>query len=169
MAKRGVHATNYGISDRSLAISLGITVHEASRFIQRWFMVHPKIADWQRRVEDSITRTRSVSNRFGFVRRYFGRIDGILPEALAWIPQSSVAHIISRALVNIDDNLPSVHPLLQTHDSLTLQWPSAKRSAAIPAILEQMSIVVPYDDPLIIPVEVKVSDRSWGEVTKYVA
>jgi DNA polymerase I-like protein with 3'-5' exonuclease and polymerase domains len=165
MSKRGVHATNYGITARNLATSLGITVHEAERFQQRWFSAHPGISDWQSRIADSLATTRSVANKFGFVRRYFGRIEGILPEALAWIPQSTVALVIAKALINIDENLPHsrVQPLLQTHDSLTIQFLSKIRDQAIAAIKEQMQILVPYDDPLIIGVEAKTSAISWGE------
>lgn len=164
MAKSGVHATNYGVGERTLAITLGITVREAGDFIKRWLSAHPGIADWHRRVEDSLTRTRRVSNAFGYQRYYFDRVDGLLPEALAWIPQSTVGLVTNRALNQIDEELPHVQPLLQTHDSLTLQTPKRYFNPHHVHLIESMmTVLVPYDDPLIIPWDIKWSDKSWGD------
>ena len=83
-------------------------------------------------------------------------------EAAAWIPQSTVAIIINHAYKNIFLNLPQVDVLLQVHDSLAGQFPSSRPDLA-EAILQEASIVVPYPDPLIIPVGIKLSDKSWGD------
>lgn len=164
LAKAGVHATNYGSGARTLASTLGITVHEAERFQRRWFEAHPGIKEWHQRVLYSLQTKRMVTNAFGFRRYYFDRIEGLLPEALAWIPQSTVALIIDKGLVNIHANLPKVEPLLQVHDSLVLQWEKRYYPHILRDIKREMEIVVPYEDPLIIPVGAAVSDRSWGAV-----
>ena len=101
LAKAGVHATNYGAGVPTLASALGITRHAADRFQQAWFRAHPGIADWHDRVEDQLQTSRMVTNRFGFKRYYFDRIEGVLPEALAWVPQSTVALIVCHGLVNL--------------------------------------------------------------------
>ena len=163
LAKTGVHATNYGSSARNLAIALGITVREAEYFQQRWFSAHPRIREWHRAIENSINRTRSVSNKFGFRRIFFDRIEGILPEALAWVPQSTVAAIISRSLVCISETLPEVHPLMQVHDSLVVQYKAKERDIWLPKIAECMRVAVPYDIPLTIQPTCKVSTKSWGD------
>ena len=162
LAKAGVHATNYGSSARTLAMALGITVREAERFQTRWFSAHPGISDWQDRVEDMLYTTRTVVNKFGFRRYYFERIESLLPEALAWIPQSTVALVISRGLVRITEEVPQVHCLLQVHDSLCGQWPKHLRNPMLRAVRDCMLVEIPYDDPLTIPVGFKVSDKSWG-------
>jgi len=87
LAKAGVHATNYGSGARTLASALGITVHEAERFQRRWFEAHPGIKEWHQRTLHSLQTKRMVTNAFGFRRYYFDRIEGLLPEALAWVPQ----------------------------------------------------------------------------------
>ena len=104
-----------------------------------------------------------VENRFGYRWYIFDRIDGILPEALAWTPQSTVSCVINRAWVNIHDTLPEVQVLLQVHDSLAGQFPTHLRSILIPKIKEASSIIIPYEDPLIIPVGLKTSEVSWGD------
>ena len=45
-AKQGVHAVNYVVTARTLAATIGITVHEADLFIHRWFAAHPD-RDWE--------------------------------------------------------------------------------------------------------------------------
>lgn len=161
MAKAGVHATNYGAKPRTLARSLGITVAVATAFQRKWFSAHPKIKDWQDRVELSLQTTRSVSNAFGFKIRYFGRVDSILPEALAWIPQSSVAHIINVGLNRLEAH-PIIIPNIQVHDSVVGQFPHSfypNRSQ----IRDALEVIVPYPDPLTIGVDITCSRKSWGD------
>lgn len=49
-SKAGVHAVNYDVKARTLAIALGITIKEAEAFIDTWFTKHPGIYDWQQRI-----------------------------------------------------------------------------------------------------------------------
>lgn len=164
LAKGGVHAVNYGAKARTLAAALGITVHEAERFMRLWFGAHPNIKEWQQRIDMQLATSRTVSNKFGNRRYYFDRVEHLLPEALAWIPQSTVALVINRALVNVDRNLiDRVEPLMQVHDSLVMQIKKSAYPAVLPELKKNMEIVVPYDDPLIIPVGIEASDKSWGE------
>lgn len=162
-AKSFVHGTNYGGSARTMAIAAGVTTAQAEAMQRRWFSAHPGIKDWHRRTEGQLQSSRSVRNAFGFRRTYFDRIEGILPEALAWIPQSTVANVINAGLRNIYDQLPSVTLLLQVHDSLVFQWPVSSDPAIRPAIRDALLITVPYADPLVIPVGLKVSLDSWGD------
>jgi len=162
-AKSWVHGTNYGGSPRTMAVAAGITTAQSEAMQRRWFAAHPGIKHWHRRVEASLQQSRSVHNAFGFRRTYFDRIEGVLPEALAWIPQSTVANVINHGLLNIYTNLPSVQLLLQVHDSLVLQWPVSQDHHLRPLIRNQLLIPVPYPDPLTIPVGLKTSHTSWGD------
>ena len=167
LAKAGVHATNYGATPPTLARALGITIREAERFQRRWFAAHPGISDWHSRIEDSLFTTRKVANKFGFERYYFDRIEGVLPEALAWIPQSTVALVISRGLVAIHENHPEIHCLLQVHDSLVFQYPKHLRNPSLRKARAAMEVEIPYDDPLTIPVGFKISEVSYGDTKDY--
>lgn len=164
LAKGGVHAVNYDVRARTLAKALGITVHEADRFIRIWFEAHPNIRVWQYRIRDQLALTRRVENKFGNFRYYFDRVDTLLSQALAWIPQSTVALVISRGLVNIHNNLPLVQPLMQVHDSLVMQVHKAHYYKMLPLIKKNLEISIPYSDPLIIPVGIDVSAESCGAV-----
>jgi DNA polymerase I-like protein with 3'-5' exonuclease and polymerase domains len=165
-AKAGVHLTNYGGKAVTCAAALKVSTHEAAQFQARWFALHPAIAEWHERTQHNLNTTKSVRNAFGFVRTYFERPDGLLPQALAWIPQSSVAIIIDTAYNRIVRSIPHTHVLLQVHDSLVGQtkvehWPEIK-----PRLRKALEVIVPYDDPLIIPTGLKTSRRSWGDCRK---
>lgn len=167
-AKAGVHAVNYGVKGRTLAAALGVTVAEAEHFIDTWMAAHPPIKKWHERIENDLHTTRSIRNVFGYRRYYFDRLDNLLSQALAWIPQSTVGLVTNFGLLNIYKNLPEVDLLLQVHDSLVMQCDRDKIAELAPKILEQMSVIVPYEDPLIIPVGFDWSEKSWGDVQKTV-
>jgi DNA polymerase I-like protein with 3'-5' exonuclease and polymerase domains len=163
-AKAGVHLTNYGGKARTAAAALSVSIAAAEYFQRRWFELHPAIAEWHERVLHSLHTTRSVRNPFGFVRTYFDRLDNLLPEALAWVPQSTVAIIIDTAYNRITENLPEVEILLQVHDSLVGQCPISRWPILKPEIHKALTVEVPYADPLIVPTGLKTSLRSWGDV-----
>ena len=162
-AKAFCHGTNYGGKPPTMAKVAGITIREAEAAQDRWFSAHPGIKNWHTRIEDSLISSRSVRNRFGFRRFYFDRIDSILPEALAWIPQSTVAIVTNLAWQRLDA-LPWVDVLLQVHDSLVWQLPhQLVLQKKLPEVRDLFAVEIPYDDPLIIPVGLKTSSKSWGD------
>ena len=169
LCKAGVHAVNYYCKPRTLAITLGITIREAENFIRRWFAAHPGIPEWHKRTEYLLQTTRRISNRFGFTRRYFERVEDLLPEALAWVPQSTVGLVTNRGINAIDEQLPWVEILLQNHDSTVFQIPKEKFTFAnLSLIRSLLEVPVPYDDPLTIPVNFKASETSWGECRNFI-
>lgn len=167
LAKAGVHATNYGASSRTLARALGITVREGDYFQSRWFAAHPGIRDWHRRIHDDLSTRREVRNPFGFRCYFFDRIESVLPQALAWVPQSTVAIVTNKGIVNLYNQLPEVEILLQVHDSIVWQAPWNRFKAILPEVKSCLEIPVPYEDPLTIPVGIKASPVSWGDCVEY--
>ncbi|HSW65371.1 MAG TPA: DNA polymerase [Dissulfurispiraceae bacterium] len=163
MAKTFVHLTNYGGKAITAAKSCGITVHAAEHGQKRWFQAHPGILDWHRRVEAQLQSTRTVANKFGYKRFYFDRIDSVFNEALAWIPQSTVAICINKTLKAVSARR-EIQLLLQVHDEIVVQWAYSLGLAPVEQINAIFnSIIVPYEDPLIIPAECKLSVKSWGD------
>lgn len=163
MAKIFVHATNYGGKARTVAMHCGITVANCEAMQRRWFEAHPGVREWHRRVEHALMTRREVRNKFGNRIFFFDRVEGLLPEALAWIPQSTVALVINRGLVNLHKHYPSAEVLLQVHDSLTIQIPRIGFERTLREIEPHLLIPIPYPDPLIIPVGFAVSEKSWGD------
>ncbi len=162
-AKAGVHLTDYGGKARRLAEVLGSTIHEADIFQKRWFSAHPRILAWHKRVQIELKQYRKVTNPFGFERFYFDRVESIFTEALAWVPQSAVAIVTNKGLLNIDNNILTAQLLLQVHDSLVLQVPTELTPDIYQTIHSNMLIPIPYSDPLTIPVSIAASTKSWGD------
>ena len=160
-----VHATNYIGSARTIAITQGWPVQKAADFQRRWFSLHPGIKRWHQRVERSLESSRKVVNAFGFHVVYFDRIDTILPEAVAWGPQSTVATTCFKGALQLRDRLPWVQILLQVHDSLVLQIPRARIKDLL-LVRDALLNPIPYSDPLVIQWGLALSPRSWGEVEK---
>jgi len=155
--------TNYIGSARTVAAHTGRSVHEIDAAQKYWFSAHPGIKRWHDRVAEQIAKRRFVENRFGYRWYIFDRLEGLLPEAVAWIPQSTVGCVINRVWTAFHTELPEVQVLLQVHDSLAGQFPTHRREYLLPRMRDASRITIPYDDPLIIPTGIKTSTVSWGE------
>lgn len=163
--KQAVHGTNYGAGARTLAQILNWTIADTEKFQSQWFKLHPGIRKWHERTEMSLRTRRRVTNAFGYSRTYFDRIDALLPQALAWIPQSTVALVTFEGLLAVEKALPEVVFLIQVHDSLVFQIETIKMRRLLPSVMKIFnSVIVPYSEPLTIPWEVKASTISWGNV-----
>lgn len=162
--KSFAHGTNYLGTAKGLAERLGLSVTEAEKTQKWYFGRFPKIKKWQDDLKDQVVKRRMVQNIFGYRCYFFDRIEGtIFNQAAAWIPQSTVACLINRGYVAIDRDLPEVDILLQVHDSLAGQFPTHLGDWMTNQIVAKAEIALPYDDPLIIPVGVKTSTKSWGD------
>lgn len=159
------HAADYGATAYAIARQIGVTQKETEFAMGRWFGKHPEIPKWHGKVETTLRATREIRNPFGFRRKFFDRIESCRNEALAWSPQSTVAHIINVALCEISENHRWIEILLQVHDSLTNQADRDRLEEALVVLRAAMSVTIPYpNEPLIIPVGFSVSDKSWGHV-----
>ena len=165
MFKSLCHGTNYLGTADGIAPRIGLLVHETER-IQKWYFgLAPEIRDWQERIKRQVQTQRFVQNAFGYRMYFFDKIEGtIFNQAVAWIPQSTVACLINRGW----DNLLNQHPdeveiLLQVHDSLVGQFDTGIKDFMLPEIVRCCQVPIPYADPLVIPVGIASSERSWGD------
>lgn len=156
------HATNYVGGAKTVAAHTGRSVNEIDSAQKYWFSAHPGVKRWHDRVLEQITKRRFVENRYGYRWYIFDRLDGLLPEAVAWVPQSTVGITINKIWTNFYKELPEVQVLLQVHDSLAGQLPTHRRDFLLPKMLAASRVVIPYDQPLIIPTGIKTSEESWG-------
>lgn len=165
--KHAVHGTNYVGSPYAIAHhpSINWTVHEAEQFQKRWFSLHPGIKRWHLRRQRELDTNRTITNAFGYRRVFFDRPDQCLPEAIAWVPQSTVALTTFEGAIQLEKKFPYVQMLLQVHDSLVFQIPKDKASD-YKAIQKALEVPIPYADPLTIQWGLKVSDKSWGDCKK---
>ena len=158
------HGTHYLGTGKGLAERLGLGVHEVE-VIQKWYFgKFPNLKKWHDEIKDQVFKRRMVENIFGYRCYIFDRIESTtFNEVVAWIPQSTVGCLINRGYVNIHENHKDIQVLLQVHDSLAGQFDSSLGDDAVRRIVASAEIPLPYADPLVIPVGVKTSDRSWGD------
>lgn len=165
--KHTVHGVNYGCTPRTTAIIRGWTVREAEKFHTRWLSLHPGIrTNFHGKVNKALQTTKTVWNKFGYRRVFFDRPDACFTEGLAWLPQSTVALNTFKGAVKAKKQFSWIEWLLQVHDSLVFQFPKycMEQMKQLPKALE---VPVPYDDPLIIPWKVSISEASWGDCEEY--
>lgn len=162
--KAFAHGTHYLQTPNGLAARQGMTVYAAAKLQAWYFGKYPKIKTWQEDFKKKVASRRYVENRFGYRRYYFERItEDTYREAIAWVPQSTVGIYINKVWMAFHEHCPEVQVLLQVHDSLVGQFPAHKREKNLADMDRVSQIVVPYSDPLIIPVGVKTSTVSWGD------
>ena len=74
LAKRVVHASNYGMGPRTFAQTAGISESEATRLLNRYFAAYPRIKFWHMQVRSQLDKTRVLVNPFGRKRIFFNRL-----------------------------------------------------------------------------------------------
>ena len=173
MMKQWVHGTNYAGSPSTMSRNCNISFADAVKFRNLWFEKHPGILNWHHRIQEDLNNTKTVKNKFGYQRFFFDRAEEILPEALAWIPQSTVALVINKGLVNVQCltewgdrglKVEDVQVLMQVHDSGVIQIKEYLFPNILPTIKARLSIPILYTpEPLTIPVGCKASRESWGK------
>jgi DNA polymerase-1 len=162
--KSFAHGTHYLGTPNGLAERLGLTVYEATKAQKWYFGRFPRIQSWQREFCDALRSRGYVQNIFGYRRYYTDRItDDICRQAIAWLPQSTVALYINKIWRRIYDDYPDIQILLQVHDSLVGQFPTERKAQCLRDLATASIITLPYPDPLVIPVGVKTSEKTWGD------
>jgi hypothetical protein len=189
--KRWVHATNFAGRARTVASTIVVPEEHCAQ-CQRWWLrdEHPELGALHDRLDYDLRSRKNpvIYNRFGFRRLYVGgsnndrsRGDNLLGQALAWIAQSTVAVAINHAMLQVDCARGIfgqrgcgecmrcggwvIELLMQHHDSLLCQVPLDLLNDEWAARLRlAMRVEIPYDDPLVIPCEIKWSARSWGHM-----
>lgn len=141
------------------------------------FQQFPEIKGWHDRTEYELQTERTIYNAFGHRVVYFDRVEGLLPEAVNWKCQSTVALVCQGCSLIIRREFPEVDLLDQVHDSLVGQIAYRHVESVLPRLLARVNTFpVPYtkpyplkrgqsgtSDPLFIPWSMKASRRSWGE------
>lgn len=142
VAKRLVHAANYGIGPTKfqdvLRNEAGVEVskQEAERLLNLYHSRFPRIRGWHAVVEQQLKATRVLTTPVGRRREFFGRwSDELLREAYAHVPQSTVADVLNRGMIDLWHALPTVDRearlVLTVHDSVMVECrPSHARPVA---------------------------------------
>ncbi len=165
MAKRVVHASNYGMGPITFARTAGITAAEARRLLNQYFATYPNIANWHLDIASTLKRRRELVTPLGRKRIFFNRIgDQLTKEGLAYIPQSTVADIVAKGLICAHEK--GLEILLQVHDSLLVQCKNEDVQEVSRTLKECLTVPLEINGKvLIIPVDIKTG-INWEEMKK---
>jgi len=162
----------YGLTGFGLSQREGIPREEAQRFIDTYFERYPRVKEWR---EQTIAETRAKGYAETMMgrRRYIPEINANNPMvraaaeriAVNMPAQGTASDIIKVAMNRIDAELSErglrSKMLLQVHDELIFEGPSAEMDALREMVLRIMPASLDLDVPL--KVDVKVG-KNWGEI-----
>ncbi len=175
-SKRGVAKTVnfgllYGMGQKKLSDTLGITTKEAKAIIEKYFENFPSVKSYFRSIVDS-------SKEYGYVetllkrRRYFD-YENATPmfkaayerESVNTVFQGSASDLIKLSMNKIhqviqEENLAAVM-LLQIHDELIFEVDADKAQALGERFRELMQTIMPLNIPL--KASLNIGDN-WGEL-----
>jgi uracil-DNA glycosylase family 4 len=179
LGKKTRHSANYLIGWKELmgrinaeAMDTGVFVNaaEVKVILAGYYDLHPGLQWWWDEVEVEVRRTGMLRNLFGYPRRFNDRISSCLPEAVAFVPQSTVGDALNYGLVacHNDEELTAYdfQILLNVHDAIGFQYNPAYRRQALSRINDLMAIPITIPktgNQLRIPVEIAVGPN-WGEL-----
>lgn len=179
MAKCIVLGSNYGMGYKKIANMYNLDLRETRDLQAAWKAEIKPTIDWQE-------ATARLARDQGFLATPFGRkrwfwTSSYYTESLSFLPQSTAADIIFRAMIGLlyeriglsqmeaERVTPIVAPLpwpaqllLQVHDSLVFEMPAELVDEAVSVIRMVMEQPWPELKGYRIPISVKVGD-SWGE------
>ena len=182
-SKAIVHGKNYGEGARKIALLNDIPESEVRKLIIKWDAVIPATIEWQKRTGTKAAKDGCLATPFNRKRWFWGT--SMYTESLSFLPQSSAADVIYRAMIGLmyerigwplehalqvcDTVIPLPEParlLLQVHDALVFECPPDivdRVVRAVKAVMEQ-----PFKEfgGYKFPVAIEVGD-SWGELKKY--
>ena len=160
----------YGISAHGLSTRLGIDRKEAADYIGRYFEQYPGIREYMDRtiqfarehgyvltLDGRRIHVKDINSKNGAFRQFSER------AAINAPLQGSAADIIKRAMASVHSLLKQegdCRLLLQVHDELVIEVPSAKADALKPRVKAAMEGVMALSVPLTVEVG---QGRTWGE------
>lgn len=172
LGKKVGHASNYGMQAGTLVEScfkeMGLVISEskARQMLMGYHRTFPGIQLWHRRVREEIGRTKTLRTVFGRRRQFFDRLsDKVYNEAYAYEPQSTVTDVISKLVLGLWENFPTIKLCLQVHDSV-LFLVRTDEKASVLGWIDQMTwnpVLKMRGGDMQIPIETK-SGQVWGQL-----
>ena len=153
----------YGLSEFGLTQRLGISRAEAHSFIATYFSRYPGIRTFLDRTIETARQVGHVSTIAGR-RRFLPDLNSRnrnVREAAERVAmntpiQGSAADLIKMAMIKVDRALKErrlrARLLLQVHDELVLEAPTAESDAVVELVRAEMAGVMPLSVPLVVDV-----------------
>jgi uracil-DNA glycosylase family 4 len=148
-------------------VPTGITMARAKQLRDLFFKSCPAIGEYQKSVQEQLRKTRTLVTAFNRRRLFLGRMgEELFRKGYAQLPQSMCVDYLNRAMVRVDARLPDpAKLLLQIHDAMLVHCPKEMEDEIIGIMVSELAVPVIIDgEPLVIPTEIKTSEKNWGEM-----
>lgn len=182
-AKRIVHGSNYGMGAQKIVKLYDMDFEETKNILFKWKSEIKPTIDWQNGCAEHAKKQGWLVTPFG--RRRWFYTNSYYTEALSFLPQSTAADIIYRAMIGLmyaRINWPkelaqrvtpllwplpvTVNLLLQIHDALLFEAPEECVDEVVAGVRRVMEQPFPELKGLKLPVGIAVGD-SWGTLEKH--
>lgn len=166
LAKRVVHASNYGMGPGTFSKTADISMVQAKVLLNQYFATYPGIHTWQMGIRAQLMSRRFLITPLGRKRVFFNRWgETVFKEGLAFIPQSTVADLVNQALIDLHND--GVELLLQVHDSIVVQCMESDLDSTAAKLVKHLTRPIKiHKCTLTIPVDVKVG-HNWEDMKTY--
>lgn len=146
--KKSNHGLNYYMGYKRFAMENEFPEKESKQIVDGYRQAYSMLPIWWDSLERQLKKDRTLYNCFGRARRFFGNIDHTtLKDGIAYIPQSTVVDLVNDGMIKTyadrDDYMLPIDILMQTHDSVTFQYPMGDYLGCARAILK----IKEYLDP----------------------
>jgi hypothetical protein len=160
MAKRGGHLSNYKGKPRRMADVLRLPLELCENFQYVYYKAFG-LEKFHQYIAQEIQLKQSLITPLGMQRHFFGNPydEEVLKEAIAFIPQSTVAQVTSLIAYRAWINEPRLEPLTHDHDGFTWQFSDDRQLERTLADYIQSISKIPLrflDKEVIIPLEISV-------------
>jgi DNA polymerase I-like protein with 3'-5' exonuclease and polymerase domains len=179
LAKRIIHASNYGMSwyrfRQLLLADAGIDMPkpDVERLLAAYHALYPNIEGvFHGGVVKQLRKDRTLTTPYGRVRVFHDRwpktdVGELFRKAYAYLPQSTIGDLINRALLDFDKwcagTLSRVQILTQVHDSILYQVKPSMAVGARAKIKELMERPIDFEYyQLTVPADFK-KGMNWGD------
>lgn len=182
-AKHINHGRNFGLGKRKTSLMYGVPEKEVGQLFEKWEKLFWKTAKWQEATAAEAKKSGVLTNGFGRKRWFY--TSSLYAESLSFLPQSTAADIILRAMVGllyervgwplekvlkvVDIAVPLPKPanlLLQVHDALIFETPPSMIDSVVSTIRLVMEQSWRALGGFSCPVAISTGP-SWGELEDY--
>ena len=163
----------YGISAHGLAQRTGMERRDAQAFIDAYFGRFPRVAEWGEEIKET-TRQRGYAETLLGRRRYLPAINSANFQArsaaermaLNMPVQGTAADVMKRAMLRLADGLADrelrARMLLQVHDELIFELPSAET----PDLIALLQDIMPTAIDMVVPLSIDIkTGANWRDLT----
>lgn len=172
--KRSNHGLNYGETYKMFSLVNEMPENEAKVIVDMYSQeVYPGIPQYWSKVQDKLSRDRTLENCFGRKCRLLGEWgNDLFKSGYSFEPQSTVVDIINRGLIEVyhdtEGFMEQQELLAQIHDSVMGQAPDTDERGLAESLVkigEHMNPELEINGRTFrIPNELKISTTNWADM-----